>query len=124
MEISGDSLSPIYIRLASWLEDRVIDGSLPEDERIYSQYQLAEMFNINPATAAKALNILADEETVYKKRGLGMFISPDARSALIKKRQGDAFSQMVRQLVVEAKKLGIDAASLLDTIRRFYESEA
>ena len=124
MEISGDSLSPIYIRLASWLEDRVIDGSLPEDERIYSQYQLAEMFNINPATAAKALNILADEETVYKKRGLGMFISPNAKRVLVEKRRGTAFEQLICQAVAEAKKLGIDEAHLLDTIHRFYESEA
>ena len=123
MEISGDSLSPIYVRLAQWLEDRVIDGSLREEERIYSQYQLAEMFNINPATAAKGLSLLADEGTIYKKRGLGMFVSPDARKTIVEKRRGDAFEQLVRHVVAEAKKLDLGEEKLLAVIRHIYERE-
>lgn len=123
MDIYGDNLLPIYVRMAQWLEDNIIDGSLKEDERIYSQYQLAEMFNINPATAAKGLNILADEGTVYKKRGLGMFVSPKARTMIVEKRQGEAFHHMARQLVNEAKKLDINQEQLLNMIQDIYESE-
>lgn len=123
LDIYGDNLLPIYVRIAQWLEDNIIDGSLKEDERIYSQYQLAEMFNINPATAAKGLNILADEGTVFKKRGLGMFVSQNARTMIVEKRKGEAFHHMACQLVNEAKKLDIDKEKLLDTIKRIYESE-
>lgn len=123
MEIHGDSMSPIYVRIAQWLEDCIISGSLKDDERVYSQYQLAEMFNINPATAAKGLSILADENTVYKKRGLGMFVSPNAKEMIIEKRRGESFYQMARQLVAEAKKLGISEHMLLADIRQIYESE-
>jgi len=45
------------------------------------------MFNINPATAAKGLNILADEGILYKKRGLGMFASPSAKEMILTKRK-------------------------------------
>jgi DNA-binding transcriptional regulator YhcF (GntR family) len=124
MGLSSDNLSPIYVRIAKWLEDCIIDGTLKEEERIYSQYQLAEMFNINPATAAKGLSILADEGTIFKKRGLGMFVSPDSREMIIEKRKGDEFEQKIRQLVSEAKKLGIGEEKLLSAIRRIYESEA
>ena len=124
MEIYGDSLSPIYLRLAQWLEDCILDGSLREDERVYSQYQLAEMFNINPATAAKGLGLLADRGAVYKKRGLGMFVSPEARKMIVEKRKGDIFEQIARQLVAEAKKLDISEDKLLTAIRQIYESEA
>lgn len=124
MVISSDGMLPIYVRIAQWLEDRILDGSLEEDERVYSQYQLAEIFNINPATAAKGLSVLADEGTVYKKRGLGMFVSPEARMRLTEKRRGDTFLQMVRGLVTEAKKLDIGEESLLSAVRRLYESEA
>ena len=75
MHLQSDSSIPIYVQLAQWLEDEILSGALPPDERIYSQYQLAELFGINPATAAKGLNILADEGLVYKRRGLGM-LSP------------------------------------------------
>ena len=123
MGLYGDELSPIYVRIAQWLEDGIIDGTLREDERVYSQYQLAEMFNINPATAAKGLGILAGDGTIYKKRGLGMFVSPDSRAIIIKKRKAEVFEQMARQLVAEAKKLDVGKEQLLDAINQFYESE-
>jgi len=124
LKISGDAMTPIYMRIAQMLEDLILDGSLKEDERVYSQYQLAEMFNINPATAAKGLNLLADEGTVYKKRGLGMFVSADARERILKKRRDGAFKEMARQLVLEAKRLQIDKEKLIDEIRHIYESGA
>lgn len=124
MDITNGSMSPIYMQIAQWLDDCILDGTLKEDERIFSQYQLAELFNINPATAAKGLNLLADEGKVYKKRGLGMFVSPNARAMIIEKRQGEAFEQMIRQLVLEAKKLEIGKDTLIANIQTIFESEA
>ena len=112
------------MRIAQWLEDCILDGNLNENERVYSQYQLAEMFNINPATAAKGLNILSDDGTVYKKRGLGMFVSIGARALILEKRRGGAFNEMARQLVVEAKRLEIDEEKLVREIRHIFESGA
>lgn len=117
-------MTPIYMRVAQWLEDCILDGSLKDDGRVYSQYQLAEMFNINPATAAKGLNLLADEGTVYKKRGLGMFVSSEARRLILEKRRGGAFNGMARQLVVEAKRLEISEEKLIFEIKRIFESGA
>jgi GntR family transcriptional regulator len=124
LKISGDGMEPIYTRIAQWLEDGILDGSLAEDERVYSQYQLAEMFNINPATAARGLNLLADEGTVYKKRGLGMFVSPGARGLILEKRRGGAFNEMARQLVIEAKRLEIGEEKLVGQIKQIFESGA
>lgn len=53
MFLKPDSLTPIYLQIAGWLEDQIISGVLAADQRVYSQYQLAELFNINPATGAK-----------------------------------------------------------------------
>jgi DNA-binding transcriptional regulator YhcF (GntR family) len=112
------------MRIAQWLEDRILDGSLKDDERVYSQYALAEMFNINPATAAKGLTLLADGGAVYKKRGLGMFVSKEARGLILEKRRGGAFKEMARQLVAESKRLGIDEEKLVFEIRQIFESGA
>lgn len=124
MTISGDTGVPIYLRIAQWLEDRILDGSLQEDQHVYSQYSLAEMFNINPATAAKGLTLLAEEGTVYKKRGLGMYVAEDARARILEKRRGGAFAGMVRRLVAEARRLGIDEERLVERVRQIYESGA
>jgi len=50
--LDNDSLKPIYVQIADWLENEILSGNIGSDEKMYSQYQLAEMFNINPATAA------------------------------------------------------------------------
>jgi GntR family transcriptional regulator len=114
--LDTDSLKPIYIQIAEWLEMEILNGNIAGDEKMYSQYQLADMFNINPATAAKGLNILADEKLLYKKRGLGMFVSPHAREAIRSKRIKRNLKQLVFELVAEAKRLNVTKDELIDML--------
>lgn len=116
--LNPDSMKPIYVQIAEWLEGEILSGNLPEDQRIYSQYQLADMFNINPATAAKGLNILADDHIVYKKRGLGMFISSKAREIISRNRRNRFLKDLVQDLVLEAERLGVDEVELIEIIRQ------
>ena len=53
---------PIYKQIAQWIESEILNGHLEEDQKEFSQYQLADMFTINPATAAKGINLLVDEQ--------------------------------------------------------------
>ncbi len=121
MELKGGELAPIYVRVALWLEEEILSGRLPEEERVYSQYQLAEMFTINPATAAKGLNILAGEEIIYKKRGLGMFVPPGAVEKARRKRREQQLGALVSQLVREAAMLGVEEEELMEMIHNARE---
>lgn len=112
-----DGSTPIYVQIAEWLETEILSGTLQADDKVYSQYQLAEMFNINPATAAKGLNILADNDIVYKKRGLGMFVSPMARETILAKRKEHKLRQLVSELVLEAKVLHLSEDELVQMIQ-------
>ena len=121
MELKGGELAQIFVRVALWLEDEILSGRLPEEERVYSQYQLAEMFTINPATAAKGLNILAGEEIIYKKRGLGMFVAPGAVEKVRRKRREQQLGALVSQLVREAAMLGVEEEELVEIIHNAKE---
>jgi GntR family transcriptional regulator len=116
-----DGLKPIYIQIAEWLENEILAGNFTADQKVYSQYQLAEMFNINPATAAKGLNILADEQILYKKRGLGMFVTTDSKEKILKKRKNRTLKRLVQEVVAEAKTLGVDVEELFAMIKKAYE---
>lgn len=107
MKIEQDNLKPIYIQIAEGIEDDILNGILQEDEQAYSQYQISKQFNINPATAAKGINLLVSEGILYKKRGLGMHVSVSAKEMIQKKRKQYFFSNMLRELLHEADKLGI-----------------
>ncbi|MDG5787236.1 GntR family transcriptional regulator [Evansella sp. AB-P1] len=108
---------PIYIQIAEWLETEILSENFKTDEKIYSQYQLAEMLNINPATAAKGLNVLVDEKILYKKRGLGMFVSIDAKEIILTKRKNETLKNMVNELVLEAERLHVREDELFQMIK-------
>ncbi len=116
--IDLDDTKPIYLQIAEWLENEIIAGRFKENDKVYSQYQLAELFNINPATAAKGLNVLADEQVVYKKRGLGMFVQEGAREAIMNKRKNETLSGLIQELVLEAKRLNVKNPELFDMIKK------
>ncbi|MDD2282374.1 MAG: GntR family transcriptional regulator, partial [Eubacteriales bacterium] len=72
-------------------------------------------------TAARGLNILAEEGILYKKRGLGMFVAPGAMELVRKRRRQDTLRQLVVELVGEADRLGVtdaELAGLIAAIRR------
>lgn len=115
LNIVGDK--PIYVQISEWLENEILCGNIKENEKIYSQYQLAEMFNINPATAAKGINILADQGILYKKRGLGMFLSTDAKEKIQYKRKNHTLKILVEEVVAEARRLGVHEDELIKMMR-------
>lgn len=97
----------IYVQIAEIIENEILLGNLKEEEQAPSTNQFAKIYQINPATARKGLNILVDEEILYKKRGLGMFVAKGARMKILKKRQQIFFSEILPEIVNEANRLEI-----------------
>lgn len=123
MLLHQDGSKPIYVQIAEWLENEIIAETFKSDEKVYSQYQLAEMFTINPATAAKGLNMLVDEQILYKKRGLGMFVTKNAKKAILKKRKSETLTGLIHELVLEAKRLEVEERDLLQMVRAVIRGE-
>ncbi|WP_286925463.1 MULTISPECIES: GntR family transcriptional regulator [Lysinibacillus] len=121
MHIHLDSTTPIYIQIAEWLQHEIIANRLQADEKVYSQYQLAELFNINPATAGKGLTILLEEQLLYKKRGLGMFVATDAKDRILLKRRNEILTKMAQEIVLEAQRLLVSDEELLALIQKTQE---
>jgi GntR family transcriptional regulator len=114
--LNTDGMKPIYVQISEWLEMEILAGNFKTDEKIYSQYQLAEMFVINPATAAKGLNMLVDENILYKKRGLGMFVSPNGKAVILEKRKSQTLKKIILEMLTEAERLGVDDEELIQMI--------
>jgi len=74
--------SLIYLQIARMLEDDILRGVYREEEQVPSTNELARAFRINPATAAKGINLLAASGVLYKRRGIGMFVAPGAEEAV------------------------------------------
>mgnify|MGYP003479363483 FL=1 len=117
MILNSEDSKPIYVQIAEWLETEILSGNFQVDDKVYSQYQLAEMFTINPATAAKGLNLLAEDGILYKRRGLGMFVADQARERILQKRKEQTLKKLVADLVQEAERLDVGEAELISIIQ-------
>ena len=116
LEAIVDDARPIFIQIAEQLASQIIDGSMAEEAQVPSINELAAFHRINPATALKGVTVLVDSGILYKRRGVGMFVSPGARDRLLADRR-DAFrDDFVRPLVAQAKALGITEAQLTQMI--------
>ena len=119
-----DGTKPIYLQISEWLEREILNENFKSDQKIHSQYQLAEMFTINPATAAKGLTLLVEENILYKKRGLGMFVASNAKEIIINKRKSQTLKGLVVEIVMEAKQLDVSIEELIQMIREVNKKEA
>ena len=118
MDYLIDENRPIFVQIAERIENDIIAGELPEESQVPSTNQFASLYQINPATAAKGVNLLVDQGILYKKRGLGMYVAPGARARLLEKRREQFYEQYVVAMIREAEKLGITQEQLADMIQR------
>ena len=108
----------IYLQISQMIETDILRGILLEEERVPSTNELAKLYTINPATAAKGVNILAEAGILYKKRGIGMFVAKGAAETIRIKRKNDFYTVRLRELLTEAKSLGITKEELIAMIER------
>ena len=106
----------IYIQIKEMIEDDILRDVLLEEERVPSTNELARLYAINPATAAKGVNLLVDEGILYKKRGIGMFVATGAKAQIQGKRLEQFYDNYVKSLMAEAMSLGITKKELVAMI--------
>lgn len=119
-----DERSPIYQQIADQIKDDIVSGALKEEEQVMSTNQYAAFYRINPATAAKGFQLLTDEGILYKKRGIGMFVSAGARGTLLKARRERFFEEVVDRMVEEARQIGIPVADIMKHIETQSKEES
>jgi DNA-binding transcriptional regulator YhcF (GntR family) len=118
MSFLMDDSRPIFVQIAERIENDIIEGRLPEESQVPSTNQFASFYQINPATAAKGVNLLVDQGIIYKKRGIGMFVAAGTKVKIMEKRREQFYEEYVVSMIREAQKLGITVEQLSDMIRR------
>lgn len=121
MHLLSDGTKPIYVQIAEWIETEILNGNFQTDDKVYSQYKLAEIFTINPATAAKGLTILSDEKILYSKRGLGKFVTSEARQLILDKRKNHTLKGLLDEVALEAARLSVGESELQEMLRESME---
>lgn len=116
-----DSNKSIYIQIAEIIENDILTENLLAGEQAPSTNEFAKIYNINPSTARKGLNLLVDGEILYKKRGIGMFVREDGRKKVLKKRQDKFFKERLPEIIKEAERLEVKKEDIVQYIENFEE---
>lgn len=111
-----DDGKSIYLQISESIEDDILTGMLAEEELIPSTNQFAKHYSINPATAAKGVNLLVNDGIIYKKRGIGMCVQSGAREIILNKRRKNFYDEYIASLIKEAEKLLITKKELIQMI--------
>ncbi|WP_373894831.1 GntR family transcriptional regulator [Virgibacillus sp. CBA3643] len=114
---------PIYTQVREQIEDQIINRQLESGAQAPSTNQIVNFYKINHATVSKGINQLVEEEILYKKRGLGMFVAEGAREKLLNKRRELFIEDHIVTLVQEADKLEITTEEILKFIKKVKGSE-
>ena len=118
MKMNFEDERPIFLQIAQQMEDGILSGAFPEETQIPSTTEISVNYKINPATALKGINILVDSGIVYKKRGVGMFVSEGAVEVIREKRKEEFFDRYILRLAEEARKLSLTKKDVEDMIER------
>ena len=79
MSVDKKSHIPRYYQLKELLEQQMSDGTLKPGDIIPSERDLASKYNLSRFTVARSISMLADEGLLYRKHGIGTFVSaPDS----------------------------------------------
>jgi DNA-binding transcriptional regulator YhcF (GntR family) len=122
MKNNLDESKPIYLQIKENIADAILNSSLKAGERIPSTNELARFYKINPATARQGMNELVMEQILQKRRGVGMFVTEEAKGILIENRKELFYRDFILPLKSEAKKLAISEKQIITLLEREAES--
>lgn len=104
MEFDGNK--PIYLQIVDVICDNILDGTLKPDGRILSVREYGAQLGVNPNTIMRSYEKLTTDEIIYNKRGLGYFISPDARDKVLAIRRVQFLEEVVPKIRRQMALLG------------------
>jgi GntR family transcriptional regulator len=73
--LQSEAPTPLYYQMYTLLKNRILDGSIPDGTQMPTEQQLAEAFSVSRITAKRAMDELAAEELVERRRGKGTHVT-------------------------------------------------
>ena len=109
---------PIYLQISDSICEKILNNEYLEDERIPSIRELGTMLGVNPNTVMRSFEYLKSIDVIYDKRGVGFFISPDARRAVKAIYKDEFMNTELPAIIKKIKLLEIDINDLSKKISR------
>lgn len=104
----------IYLQIADRIGNQILSGTLPTEGKVPSVRELAAEIEVNANTVARTYEYLQQSGVIYTKRGLGYFVSPDAKEKIVAMRREQLMQGEMDYFLGQLKAVGITPAELQD----------
>ncbi len=102
-----DSNRPIYLQILDNICDQILDGTLKPEGRILSVREFGAQIGVNPNTIMRSYERLTNDGIIFNRRGLGYFISPDARAKVLEMKRREFMEDTFPKIRRQMRLLGI-----------------
>ena len=65
-----------YLQVIDYLKQDIELEVFAENDRLPSEFELAQKYSVSRTTLRKALNVLEDEQVLIRRHGVGIFVNP------------------------------------------------
>ena len=104
----------IYLQIADRIGDQILSGALTPEGKVPSVRELAAEIEVNANTVARTYDHLQQNGIIFTKRGLGYFVSADAKDKIIASRRDLLMQGEMDYFLGQLKAVGITPAELQD----------
>ena len=109
-----NSNKSIYLQICDAICEQILSGDLAPDARIPSVREYGADIGVNPNTVMRSYEKLTSEGIIYNKRGIGYFISPEARNLVLEAQRKEFLENELPAIRRRMARLGIDSSMLTD----------
>ncbi|MFL0683626.1 MAG: GntR family transcriptional regulator [Algoriphagus aquaeductus] len=113
----------IFLQIRDWLVDQILTGKLAPGDRIPSVRELAADIEVNRNTVMRSYALMEQEGIIDNRRGIGFFVSNQARQRLATDEKAQFIREELPKLVHHAKVLRLTLADFEPLIQQLHENQ-
>lgn len=103
----------IYLQICDAICERILSGELIPDSRIPSVREYGAEIGVNPNTVMRSYEKLTGDGIIYNRRGIGYFISEDAKEIVLEIQRKDFLDNELPLIKKKMQLLGIRPEDIL-----------
>ena len=74
-KLNKESSVALYQQLIDEIKDQIASGKLTTGDRLMTEFELSQEYNVSRITVRKAIEVLVEENILIKKQGIGTFVA-------------------------------------------------
>lgn len=109
-----NSNKAIFLQIRDTIRERILSGELKPGDRIPSVREYGADIGVNPNTVMRTYERLTSEGVIFNKRGIGYFISDEARDIVLESSRKEFLEEELPLVIKKMGLLGLDPKEIFD----------